>query len=98
MIERTVHLMNKGELIAKVAETGLSKKDAGIAVESITTAISDALVKGEAVQLIGFGTFAVKERAAREGHNPRTGEVVKIAAAKVPVFKPGKALKDKVNG
>ena len=77
--------MNKGELINAVAANGLSKKDA-----------EDALAKGEAVQLIGFGTFGVKERAAREGRNPRTGEVVKIAASKVPTFKAGKALKDKV--
>ena len=78
--------MNKGELIAKIAEAGLSKKDAGI-----------ALGKGESVQLVGFGTFSVKERAAREGRNPRTGEVVKIKAAKAPAFKAGKALKEKVN-
>jgi len=90
--------MNKGELVAKLAKDGLTKKDAGIAVDAVLTAISDALAKGDAVQLIGFGTFAVKERAAREGHNPRTGEVVKIKASKAPVFKPGKALKDRVNG
>lgn len=90
--------MNKGELVVKLAKDGLTKKDAGIAVDAVLTAISDALAKGDAVQLIGFGTFAVKERAAREGHNPRTGEVVKIKASKAPVFKPGKALKDRVNG
>jgi len=90
--------MNKGELINAVAAAGLTKKDAGIAVDAVFNAIGDALAKGDAVQLIGFGTFGVKERAAREGRNPRTGETVKIAAAKVPSFKAGKGLKDKVNG
>ena len=88
--------MNKGELIAKIAEAGLSKKDAGVALDAAIAAIGDALAKGDAVQLIGFGTFGVKERAAREGRNPRTGEVVKIKASKVPTFKAGKGLKDKV--
>lgn len=88
--------MNKGELINTVAAAGLTKKDAGIAVDAVFNAIGEALAKGEAVQLIGFGSFGVKERAAREGRNPRTGETVKIAAAKVPTFKAGKALKDKV--
>lgn len=88
--------MNKGELIAKIAEAGLSKKDSEIALNAAIAAIGDALAKGETVQLIGFGTFGVKERAAREGRNPRTGEVVKIKASKVPTFKAGKALKDKV--
>ena len=88
--------MNKGELIAKIAEAGLSKKDAGLALDAAIAAISDALAKGESVQLVGFGTFGVKERTAREGRNPRTGEVVKIKAAKVPTFKAGKGLKDKV--
>ena len=64
----------------------------------LINAISEALAKGESVQLVGFGTFSVKERAAREGRNPRTGEIVRIAAAKSPAFKAGKALKDKVNG
>lgn len=89
--------MNKNELIAKIAEAGLSKKDAGTALDAAIAAISDALAKGESVQLIGFGSFSVKERAAREGRNPRTGEIVKIAASKTPVFKAGKSLKDKVN-
>ena len=88
--------MNKSELIAKIAEAGLSRKDAGVALDAAIAAIGDALVKGESVQLIGFGTFGVKERAAREGRNPRTGEVVKIKASKVPAFKAGKALKEKV--
>ncbi len=89
--------MNKGELVAKIAEAGLSKKDAGVALDAAIAAIEDALVKGESVQLIGFGTFSVKERAAREGRNPRTGETVTIQASKAPVFKAGKSLKDKVN-
>ena len=89
--------MNKGELITKIAEAGLTKKDAGIALDAAIAAIGDALVKGENVQLTGFGTFSVKERAAREGRNPQTGEAVIIKAAKSPVFKAGKALKDKVN-
>ena len=89
--------MNKGELIAKIAEAGLTKKDAGIALDAAIAAVSDALAQGDAVQLIGFGTFSVKERAAREGRNPRTGETVKIEASKAPVFKAGKALKDSVN-
>ena len=88
--------MNKGELIAKIAEAGLSKKDSETALNAAIAAIGDALANGDSVQLIGFGTFGVKERAAREGRNPRTGEVVKIKASKAPVFKAGKALKDKV--
>ena len=90
--------MNKSELINAIAAAGLSKKDAGIALNAAVTAVSEALAKGESVQLVGFGTFSVKERAAREGRNPRTGEIVRIAAAKSPAFKAGKALKDKVNG
>ena len=89
--------MNKGELIKAVADAGLSKKDAAIAVDSVFDAIGDALAKGDSVSLIGFGTFSVKERAAREGRNPRTGETVKIASSKSPVFKAGKVLKAKVN-
>lgn len=88
--------MNKTELINAVAAAGLSKKDAGIAVDAVLASIGDTLAKGESVALLGFGTFSVKERAAREGRNPRTGETVKIAAAKVPAFKAGKALKDKI--
>ena len=90
--------MNKTELIAAVAEkSGLSKKDAAAAVESVIAAVSDSLVKGEKVQLVGFGTFEVKERAARTGKNPQTGAVVEIPASKAPAFKAGKALKDAVN-
>ena len=73
------------------------QNDAGLAVEAVFEAIAGALEKGDKVQLIGFGTFDVSQRAAREGHNPRTGESMKIAASKAPRFKAGKALKDRVN-
>ena len=90
--------MNKVDLVSAVAKQAeLSKKDAGLAVEAVFDAISEALEKGDKVQLIGFGTFDVSERAAREGLNPRTGETMKIAASKAPRFKAGKALKDRVN-
>ena len=88
--------MNKAELIAKIAETGLSKRNAAIAVEAVINAISTSLANGETVQLLGFGTFDVREHSARSGRNPRTGEVIEIKASKVPGFKPGKALKEKV--
>ena len=90
--------MNKVDLVSAVAKQAeLSKKDAGLAVEAVFDAISEALEKGDKVQLIGFGTFDVSERAAREGRNPRTGETMQIAASKAPRFKAGKALKDRVN-
>ena len=90
--------MNKATLIAKVAEKSeLSKKDSESALNSLIEVISDAMAKGEKVQLIGFGTFEAKDRPARVARNPRTGEEVKIAAYKAPAFKAGKALKDKVN-
>lgn len=90
--------MNKTELVAAVAEqAGLSKKDAEKAVNAFTDAVAAALVKGDKVQLVGFGTFEVSERAAREGRNPQTGATMKIAASKAPKFKAGKALKDAVN-
>ena len=90
--------MNKVDLVSAVAKQAeLSKKDAGLAVEAVFDAISEALEKGDKVQLIGFGTFDVSERAAREGRNPRTGETMKIAASKAPRFTAGKALKDRVN-
>ena len=90
--------MNKVDLVSAVAKQAeLSKKDAGLAVEAVFDAISEALEKGDKVQLIGFGTFDVSERAAREGRNPRTGETMKMAASKAPRFKAGKALKDRVN-
>ncbi|MCR5007736.1 MAG: HU family DNA-binding protein [Oribacterium sp.] len=90
--------MNRVELVAEVAKKAdLSKKDAEAAVKSVFDAIADALAEGDKVQLIGFGTFDVAERAAREGRNPRTGETMKIEASKAPRFKAGKALKDKIN-
>ncbi|MFT4004418.1 MAG: HU family DNA-binding protein [Lacrimispora sp.] len=90
--------MNKAELIAAVAEKAeLSKKDAEKAVKALTDVISEELVKGEKIQLVGFGTFEVSERAAREGRNPKSGEVMSIPASKTPKFKAGKALKDMVN-
>ena len=90
--------MNKMELIAKVAETtGASKKDSEKAVAAVLSAIEGALVAGDKVQLVGFGTFEVKERAARTGRDPRTGNTIEIAASKLPSFKAGKALKDAVS-
>ena len=90
--------MNKTELIAAVAERAeLSKKDAEKAVKVFTDAVAEELVKGEKVQIVGFGTFEVAERPAREGRNPKTGEPMPIAASKTPKFKAGKALKDEVN-
>ncbi len=90
--------MNKTELIeAIVKETGLKKKDAEAALGATICAIETALAKGDKVQLVGFGTFETKTRAAREGRNPKTGETIKIAASKYPAFSAGKAFKDKVN-
>ena len=91
--------MNKAELIATVAEkTDSTKKEAELAVNAVISTIEEELKKGEKVQLIGFGTFEVRQRKARQGRNPRKpGEVIKIAASKAPVFKAGKALKDAVN-
>ncbi len=89
--------MTKTDLINSVAQKAeISKKDADKAVNAVITAISDSLVAGEKVQLVGFGTFEVRDRAAREGKNPATGEKIQIAATKVPAFKAGKALKDAV--
>ncbi len=90
--------MNKTELIAAIAEkTELTKKDAEKAVKAFTDVVTEELKKGEKVQLVGFGTFEVTERAAREGRNPQTGKTMKIKASKTPKFKAGKALKDSVN-
>ena len=90
--------MNKTELIeAIVKETGLKKKDAEAALGATICAIETALAKGDKVQLVGFGTFETKTRAAREGRNPKTGETIKIAASKYPAFSAGKAFKDKIN-
>ena len=90
--------MNKTELVAAMAEqTQLSKKDAEAALKAFIDVVSEEMKKGEKVQLVGFGTFEVSERAAREGRNPRSGEVMLIKASKAPKFKAGKALKDLVN-
>jgi len=90
--------MNKTELVANVAEkAGLTKKDAEKAVNALFASVEEALVSGDKVQMIGFGTFEVKARAARSGRNPQTGEPIKIPASKNPVFKAGKALKEAVN-
>ena len=91
-------IMNKTELVAAVAEqAGLSKKDAEAAVKAFTDVVAEALKAGDKIHLVGFGTFEVSERAAREGRNPRTGETMIIEASKTPKFKAGKALKDLVN-
>lgn len=91
--------MNKSELVQAVANAveGLSKADAGRAVDAVLDSVTEALKEGEQINLIGFGTFSVRERKGRTGRNPRTGEEIKIPAAKVPAFKPGKNLKDAVN-
>ena len=89
--------MNKTELVAAMAEqAGLSKKDAEKALKAFTDVVSEELQKGGKVQLVGFGTFEVSQRAARDGRNPQTGEVMPIAASKAPKFKAGKALKDAI--
>lgn len=90
--------MNKSELITRVSEIAeLSKKDATKAVDAVFDAISEALQQGDKVQLVGFGNFEVRERAARKGRNPQTGEEIEISASKIPAFKPGKALKEGIN-
>ena len=90
--------MNKTELVDALAKrSSLTKVDSKKALDALLEAVQGALVKGDAVQLIGFGTFKVSARKARQGRNPRTGEVIKIAASKVPVFSAGSALKDAVN-
>ena len=90
--------MNKSELIDAIAESAdLSKASAGRALDAAVEAITNALKSNDSVSLVGFGTFSVKERAARTGRNPRTGAPIEIAAAKIPSFKAGKALKDACN-
>lgn len=90
--------MNKSELIDAIAASAdLPKAAAGRALDATLDAVTSALTKGESVALVGFGTFTTKERAARDGRNPQTGATIKIAAATLPTFKPGKALKDAVN-
>lgn len=91
-------MASKQDLVNKVAEaTDLTKKDSESVVDATFKAIEEFLVQGEKVQLIGFGNFEVRERAARQGRNPQTGETIQIKASKVPAFKAGKALKDAVN-
>ena len=90
--------MNKTELISSIAEKAeLTKKDAEAALKAFTETVEEVLASGNKIQLVGFGTFETRERAAREGRNPRTKEVIKIPATTVPVFKAGKEFKDKVN-
>ncbi len=90
--------MNKTELVDAVSkEADLTKADAARAVDAVIQAVTDALKRGEQVSILGFGTFLIRERAARTGRNPRTQETLEIPASKVPAFKPGKALKDAVN-
>ena len=90
--------MNKTELVAAMAEkAGLSKKDAEAALKAFTDTVAEELKKGDKIALVGFGTFEVSERAAREGRNPQTGATMTIAASKAPKFKAGKALKDAIN-
>ena len=90
--------MNKTELVAAMAEqTNLSKKDAEAALKAFIDVVSEELVNGGKIQLVGFGTFEVSERAAREGRNPQTGESLMIKACKMPKFKPGKAFKELIN-
>jgi len=90
--------MNKSELIEAVAQSAdLSKASATRAVDAVVEAVTDALKENDTVSLVGFGTFSVRERAARSGRNPRTGETIQISATRVPSFKAGKALKDAVN-
>ena len=90
--------MNKSELIDAIAEnSGLSKADSGRALDAMIASVSGALKDNDQVTIVGFGTFLVRQRSARTGRNPQTGAEIKIAAANVPAFKPGKALKDAVN-
>jgi DNA-binding protein HU-beta len=91
--------MNKTDFVNAVAEkASMSKKDAEKALNAVIDVVKDALVAGEKVQLVGFGSFEVRERAARTGHNPRTKEVIQIPASRLPVFRPGKALRNAVDG
>lgn len=90
--------MNKSQLVDKISESAdLSKAAAGRALDSFIEAVGEALQSGDQVSLVGFGTFLLRERASRSGRNPQTGQTIEIAAAKIPAFKAGKALKDAVN-
>lgn len=91
-------IVNKSQLIDKIAAgADISKASAGRALDSFIDAVTEALKEGDSVALVGFGTYSVRDRAARTGRNPQTGATIEIAAAKIPAFKPGKALKDAVN-
>ena len=91
--------MNKSELIGAISDsTDLTKADAGRAINAVIDAIGESLAKGDIVSLVGFGSFIVKERRKRKGRNPQTGKTITIKAAKVPAFRPGKLLKERVNG
>jgi len=97
-VHRGDEIVNKTQLVDKIAENAdISKASAGRALDAFIDAVSDTLKSGDQVALVGFGTFSVRERSARTGRNPQTGEEIQIAAAKVPGFKAGKALKDSVN-
>ena len=97
-LTKGINYMNKSELINAIAESAdLTKADSGRALDATITAITESLKSGEPVTLIGFGTFEVRDRAARTGRNPRTGETIQIKASKNPAFKAGKALKAAVN-
>ncbi len=90
--------MNKADIIGAIADQAeLSKADAGRALDALIEVVKKSLKKGDSVSLVGFGTFAVRKRAARTGRNPRTGATIKIKASKIPAFKAGKALKDAIN-
>ena len=98
LMEKEILSMNKLELVSAIAEqANLTKKDAEAALKAFVDSVEGSLKKGEKVQLVGFGTFEVRERAARVGRNPQTGAEMKIDAAKVPTFKAGKALKELIN-
>ena len=97
-VHRGDEIVNKTQLVDKIAENAdISKASAGRALDAFIDAVSETLKEGDQVSLVGFGTFSVRERSARTGRNPQTGEEIQIAAAKVPGFKAGKALKDSVN-
>jgi DNA-binding protein HU-beta len=97
MIIRRRQVMNKAELVAAIAKkSGLSRKDSEAALNAFVESVDEALTNGDRVQLVGFGTFEVRHRAARKGKNPQTGEEITISASNVPVFKAGKSLKEKV--
>ncbi len=97
-IRKGLQNMNKSQLIdAVVAKSGMKKKDAEVALNALTASIAEAMKNGEKVQLVGFGTFEVKERGARTGRNPKTGETIEVPASKHPAFSASKALKDQLN-